>query len=120
MAKVDLLKYGVGIEIRGKLRRSWLLDPLKPNSGGYWFPDLLDGVYKMQTYNGEKMCIYTDFYEPSDQTQPNKVARQLVFADAIAAWQGLSGPAKEEYNEQAVGLHMSGYNLFLRGYLLSH
>jgi len=120
MAIIDLEKYGVGAGIRGKLRRSWILDPLHPNSGGYWFPDLLDGIYKMQRYNGKVVCVYTDFYEPSNQSQPNKVARQLVFADAVAGWQARTGPAKEEYIEQAVGLHMSGYNLFLRGYLLSH
>ena len=120
MAIVDLTKYGVAFEIHGKLRRSWILDPLHPHSGGYWFPDLLDGVYKMQRYNGKLMCVYTDFYEPSNQSQPNKVATQLIFAAAVAAWQGLSGPEKEESNKKAVGLHMSGYNLFLRAYLLSH
>lgn len=78
------------------------------------------GIYQVRTRYGPPFVVREKFYEPSDQTQPNKVARQNIFAAAVTGWQALTDQQKAVYNKNAIGKGMSGYNLFLREYLLSH
>lgn len=60
------------------------------------------------------------FHCPSNpQTGPQQANRQK-YADAITAWQGLTNNQKEIYNERARYKPYSGYNLYIREYILSH
>jgi len=131
MAVVDLEKIGLFQTIRKKLKRDMIIYPLLPYKGGGFKTTLLNGIYQMRPRPyvgpqhkhpryGPAICVREVLYEPSDQTQPNKVARQIIFVAAVAAWQVLHVVEKQEYNRKAFGKHMSGYNLFLRYYLKSH
>jgi len=68
--------------------------------------------------------IYQDKYNYPDVTglENNAPAgAKTCFAAGVAAWQVLSGPAKKIWNDLAGhGYKMSGYNLFLRNYMLSN
>ena len=117
MAVVDLKKICLFQTIRKKLNRSLIVWPDKPNYGAGFKAELLPGVYRMYPTSFGKLCLWSDFYEPSDQTQPNKLISQAKFADAVLAWQNLATEKKIRYNELAVGRHFSGYNLFIRDYM---
>jgi len=128
MAVVDLAKLGWCESIRKKLNRDVTLNPLRPACGGYFKPDLLAGVYQMRRrpYTGTghmhprfgpNICVREKFYQPSCQTQPNKIISQNKFAAAVLEWQGLTSDQKKKYNKYAVGRNFSGYNLFIRNYM---
>jgi hypothetical protein len=85
---------------------------------GYFTP--LWGIYQMRKRERGSIIVREKFYQPANQNQPAKVARQLIFAAAIAAWQGLTGEQKASYNLKAKGKHMFGYQVYLKEYLLSH
>lgn len=93
--------------------------PDHPYLGAGAFPVLENGIYQMRRYPCGRVCVREKFYEPSDQTQPNKIISQQKFADAVLSWQGLTTEQKNQYNKRAIGKHMSGYNLFLRIYMKS-
>lgn len=78
------------------------------------------GIYQVRTRFQHRANVKEKFYEPAVQNQPNKVARQIVFAAAVAAWQSLTEEQKIQYNIKSKGKHMSAYNVFLREYLFSH
>ncbi|MBU0580741.1 MAG: hypothetical protein KKA19_06160 [Candidatus Margulisbacteria bacterium] len=89
-----------------------------------------------------KIHVREIHYRPKDQTQINKVIRQNVFKNAISVWQGctsiygykeysiylygdeteqgLTDLQKEYYNIKCSSKKMSGYNVFLHEYLISH
>lgn len=117
MAIVDLKKLGWCQSIRKKLNRDVTVYPLHPALGAGWKPTLYAGVYRMYPFGSEHICIREPFYEPSCQTQPNKIISQNKFAAAILAWQGLTLLQKQVYNKRAVGRNFSGYNLFIRDYM---
>ena len=87
---------------------------------GYGAADESFGIFQQRICKEGKITIREKFYEPSDQTQPNKVARQNVFKNCIIAYQNLTTEQKLVYYTRAVGHHYSGYNLFIREYMLSH
>lgn len=109
MAVVNNSNKGIGIQIRGKVGEFGVPDP----KGVF-------GIYQIRTRDKKQVQVKEKFYEPSDQTQPAKVARQQIFAAAVTAWQSLTPEQKKEYNIKAKYKPLSGYNLYLREYLLSH
>lgn len=78
------------------------------------------GIYQVRHYKSNLVNVVEQFYCPTDQSQPAKVARQIIFASAILAWQALSAGEKERFRRKSSGKHMSGYNVFLHEYLISH
>jgi len=78
------------------------------------------GIYRHDNVTGEIKHYREPYYTPyNPRTETQQSNRQLL-ADAVVAWQALTPAEKEVYNKNAKGKHMSGYNLFLREYLLSH
>lgn len=60
------------------------------------------------------------FYVPSNPQTAEQQANRSKFADAVSAWQALTAGQKEVYRLKSSGKHMSGYNVFLREYLISN
>lgn len=90
--------------------------------GGLWYGEQT-GILKVAK-NGKRKSglrhISMKFYRPTNpQTIPQQALRG-TFADGVANWQGLTTLEKVEYNNRAKGKKMSGYNLFLREYMLSN
>ena len=88
------------------------------------------GIYQMRTikmgeptagtrYHYKKRPILMKFYGSSGTYSAAQEATWQKMRDAVAAWQVLTPAEKEVYHTNAVGLHMTGYNLFLRGQMLS-
>ena len=120
MAIIDIKKHAMALTMRGKFRKTSEVIPGKPHqASGYW-PELKSGVYRMLRFNGVEKCVYQSYYEPSNQLQPAKVARQIVFASAVAGWQALTKEQKQEYNKRSYGERYFGYNLFIKEYLKRH
>jgi hypothetical protein len=114
MAVVDLSKIGLFTSIRKKLKRDLTIYPDLPYKGGGFKTTLQNGIYQMRRRPGGAICVREAFYDPGPPADPDQIAAQEKFADAVLAWQGLTQEQKNQYNKKAYGKHMSGYNLFLR------
>lgn len=78
------------------------------------------GIYQQRKCKEGKITIKMKFYTPyNPQTEPQQLNRsKIIFA--VLAWQGLTPEQKSAYNYNAKGTIYSGYNLFVREYLLSN
>jgi len=119
MAVVDLSDIGVGISIRKKLYRDLTIYPDKPYKGGGFKVQLQNGIYQMRPRDGGAICVREVFYTPTNPQTPEQQANRSKFAAGVVAWQALTPEEKQEYNRMRYGLRMSGYNLFLRLYMLN-
>lgn len=98
----------------------------KPNGLGGSFlgwTDLGDdnqfaGIYSSLVIDGQRHQRFFPFYEYVITHTPAQNALRSKFAVAISAWQALGSTEKEKYKKRAIGRHMSGYNLFIREYML--
>ena len=106
MAIVDWPEKILGCRIRKKLGKSGASDPL----GIY-------GIYRVWRRWGVVQNLKQAFYTPTNPQTEAQQANRQKYADAIVAWQALTLEQKAVYNKKAVGLHMSGYNLFIREYM---
>ena len=107
MASLNGIQKFIGVDIRKKLGKPNVFDPL----GIY-------GIYRIRNYGGKKYRERLDFYDyviTHTETQQNNRSK---FADAVFAWQGLAPAEKARYNKRAVGRHYYGYQLFIREYML--
>lgn len=96
------------VEVRKKIGSDGDTDPLGCN-----------GIYQMRTCKEGKIPIKMKFYVPTNpQTIPQQ-ANRSKFNNAVVAWQGLTITQKNVYNERAKCRHFSGYNLYIREYMLS-
>lgn len=77
-------------------------------------------IYRVRHYEGQKHKERLEFYPYIITNTTEQATRRATFADAVLAWQNLAENQKSEFNRKAIGRHMSGYNLFIRYYLLSH
>lgn len=81
---------------------------------------LLSGIYRKAKYSG-KIKYYRDPFciTKNPRTLTQQINRQK-YAAAVLAYQGLTSSEKLLYYERAIGKRFTGYNLFLKEYLLSH
>lgn len=120
MVIVDKPAAAIGFTVRRRIGQQGQYGALLYGQAEYGHGDPRHGVYQMRRGKERQIVVQEKFYEPSDQSQPNKVARQVIFDAAVAAWQGLTAEQKLPYDVRATRLKMSGYNLFLKEYLLSN
>ena len=78
------------------------------------------GVFQVDTQGPKQQVLRQEFYIPSNPRTVPQQAQRTKMANAILAWQGLTTEQKNVYNENAKYKKLSGYNLFLKGYLLSN
>ena len=69
---------------------------------------------------GKQYIQKEEFHIPANPQTVDQQANRSKFALAIAGWQGLTSEQKSVYNQRAVGKKMSGYNLYIREYMLSN
>jgi hypothetical protein len=74
---------------------------------------------RRRTWHG---IIYTPIHPPISAhiNTALRAPQKLRFAAAVAAWQILSGPEKAYWEAQRYPVHASGYNRFIRNYILTH
>jgi len=81
---------------------------------------LLSGIYRTDNVTGKTRYYREPYYFPKNpRSDPQQAQRGLVISGA-AAWQALTSEQKQAFNARAQGKHLTGYNLFLREYILSH
>lgn len=73
-------------------------------------------------YNAKLGTFYQDqyaYFVPGSINNAEGAAARAALATGVANWQGFSEAVKKTYNDKAsrLGLRMSGYNLYLRGYI---
>jgi hypothetical protein len=83
-------------------------------------PITLSGIYRTDNVTGKTKFYREPYYITKNPRTVPQQAQRSKFADAVAGWQALTAEEKEVYNIRARGKHLSGYNLFLKEYLLSH
>lgn len=77
-------------------------------------------VSNILTYSTRKsQNIVRHQRKQKDAQSASQLAVRATYQDAITAWKALTEEEKEQYNETAGPLHMSGYNYFLQQYLLN-
>lgn len=109
MVVINNSEKGTAIQIRGKIGKFGDPDPRG-----------VLGIYQIRTRYGTQVQVKMVFYTPTNpQTGPQQAWRG-TFADAVAGWQALTPAQKEVYNNKAKYKSYSGYNLYLREYLLSN
>jgi len=81
--------------------------------------DLFAGIYQQRKCREGKITIKEKFYVPTQRYTAVAIAARAKFAAAVAAYQILTEAQRLVYHKRAVGLHQSGFNLFIKEYMLS-
>ena len=99
----------LGIAIRGQIAKQYIFRITRGNGYG--------GSIQGKRYQNK----YSYFVPTSINNTESDPARTAL-AQAVGNWQtSLSQEQKAEYNRRASkGLHMSGYNLYIREYILAN
>jgi len=79
-----------------------------------------EGIYQTRHYKGGKFTVQEKFYNPTPNYHATQQTWRGRFADAISAWQALTSQEKEVFRIKSSGKKMSGYNVFLHEYLITH
>lgn len=98
---------------------SFGVEPIKVTMGKYGEVEL-SGIYKKVKINGKFKCFRLRYYIPKDNKTEVQLAQRQAVRDGVLAWQSLTNSQKLVYNERAKGSPRSGYNIFMKEYLLSH
>ena len=80
---------------------------------------LLSGIYRTDNVTGEVKYYREPYYITRNPRTDEQQTNRQKYADGVAAWQALTSDEKNQYNIRAKGKRMSGYNLFLKEYMLS-
>ena len=78
------------------------------------------GIFRRDNVTGEVKYYREPYYIPKNPRTETQQANRQKLADGVLAWQSLTPEQKNQYNKNAIGKGMSGYNLFLHNYLLSN
>ena len=103
--KTSIAGIPLGLEVRKQIRKEVIFRIRRGN--GYY--GSIDGHRYQDEYA---------YFVPSTITDPAGDASRSCFANAVLAWQALTSAAKGVYNRLAQHYqYMSGYNLYIRGYM---
>ena len=81
---------------------------------------IFTGIYRRDNVTGKVRYYREPFYTPKNpRSDPQQTNRGKMTA-GVLAWQALTQEQKNHYNKLAIGKKMSGYNFFLKQYLLSN
>lgn len=78
------------------------------------------GVYRVDNLGGHQKTIRNPFYMQWKPRTANQNTTAQKFANGMTAWKGLTEEEKEVYNERAKKYRITGANLFMREYMLTH
>lgn len=86
----------------------------------YGHDNINAGIYQQRQGLDGKITAKLKFYVPTNpQTVPQQ-ANRSVFANAVSGWQSLTAEQKLAYNKSAVGKQMSGYNFYIKEFMLNN
>lgn len=112
--------HGMGLAVRGKVGAPSAYGTAGYGIFKYGAGAKFMGIYKIVVINGKQTQIREDYYVPTNPQTESQQANRQKLTNGVTAWQALTSSAKSVYNERAKYKKLSGYNLFLKEYLLSH
>jgi len=77
------------------------------------------GIYQNDTKLGTQRMRKGVFYIPANPRTEEQQANRNKFIAALTAWKALTDEQKLVYIERAKGKSMTGYNVFVKEYMLS-
>jgi len=77
------------------------------------------GIYQRDTKTGHQRIRKGVFYIPNNPQTEAQQANRNKFKAALTAWHALTDEQKQVYIERAKGKSMTGYNVFVKEYMLS-
>lgn len=77
------------------------------------------GIYQRDTKTRSQRIRKGVFYIPNNPRTEAQQANRNKFIAALTAWHALTDEQKAVYNERAKGKSMTGYNVFVKQYMLS-
>lgn len=75
------------------------------------------GIYQRAHCREGKISTRRHFYIPYTDATPARSIMRKKYYDGVGAWNLLTAEEKAVYNKNAVGRHMSGYNLFIKKFM---
>jgi hypothetical protein len=78
----------------------------------------ISGIYREFVYEKKRKKERLNFYPYVITHTTVQQINRSWFAQSVSRWQVLSFEDKEQYNKRAVGMHMSGYNLWMKEHML--
>ncbi len=77
------------------------------------------GIYSHYRTRKGRPYVRKAFYWPVNPKTPAQVVCQDKMAAAVAAWQALTVPEKQVYNDRVRRRRMTGFNLYIKEFMLS-
>ena len=77
------------------------------------------GIYQLRNCVEGKIVVKEKFYIPANPRTEIQQANRSLFASAVSSWQSLPLEQRENYNNRAKSKPYSGYNLYIRDFILS-
>lgn len=81
---------------------------------------IFTGIYRRDNVSGYLRYYRENYYCTRNPRTEKQQANRMKMRDAVYAWKNLTNDEKIAYNVRAKNRHLSGFNLFIREYLLSH
>ena len=78
------------------------------------------GIYQIRSEPEGQITVKKEFYVPNNPQTETQQAHRQKYGQGVEAWNNLTPEQKAVYNQRAKYKNLSGYNLYLREYLLSH
>ena len=78
------------------------------------------GIYQQRKCRTGRETVKMKFYKPTNPRTEKQQANRQKLASANLAWKSLTDEQKKVYNKNAIGTVMTGYNLFIKKFLLSN
>lgn len=119
MAIIYPTTHFIAFETRGKIGKPYKYGLRRYGQFLYGQKQPKWGIYQIRTRGGHRTHVQMIHYKPTNPQTETQQANRQKYADGVAAWQSLTDEQKSVYNSKAKSKRMSGYNLFLREYLLS-
>jgi len=77
------------------------------------------GIYQRDTKTKHQRIKKESFYIPANPQTETQQANRNKFIAALTAWHALTDEQKEVYNRRSKGKSLTGYNLYVKQYMLS-
>jgi len=81
---------------------------------------MFSGIFQTRHNSGSQITALVGYMIPKNPRTEAQQAQRTKLANAVAGWQSLTTEQKNSYNERAKFQKTSGYNLYLKEYLLSN
>lgn len=78
------------------------------------------GIYQTRPTRTGRVQVFEPFYRPSNPRTTAQQAQRAKMTAGVSAWHALDSYSQSWYNKRAEKKSMTGFNLFLSDYLLTH